>query len=215
MADTKVLEAFILEAKRLRACAAEAEADFFRFLMDGERNEAMWRGDPGAKTGFTTFCELLNGADICRPHRYVRFKVAVERFGWDVVRSIGVEAATQVLPVPVGAASRTGSAEAPEAIVNDMQAFRERNNTVPSRQQARAIVRKHYDPPPQKDEEAPSFDDRVKELEHENAQLKKALAAKDREIAKLKKELDAARASALQPTPRARRAKAAPAQATA
>jgi uncharacterized coiled-coil protein SlyX len=221
MADASVFEWYTQEALRLRAAWSEAGVDFFQYLVDWEKDESKWKGDAGAKTGYSTFPEVLHATNITKPHRLSKFKELVSRFGLESVRAIGIDAAEEAMKIPEHVPSRREpNVPAANAVVRDLCDFRQRNSTPPSTMTARSNVRQHYEPPTKEHDEEPTFDDRVKELEHENAQLKKALSAKDREIAakdreieKLKKELAKAQAK-MAPTVRSKRGSAS-AQATA
>ena len=160
----------ILELKALRTQAAVAVAEFFHRMTDLEADERLWRGDPGARTGYTTFAELLDTNDICKPSRFERFKETVAVVGWDVVRTIGFDSAALILSVPPNATSvSVKGMRAAEAVTQELVNFTDRNKTPPSAQ-TRAITRKHYIPssvPPRTKTDA----QRVKELEVENQDL--------------------------------------------
>lgn len=161
----------ILELKALRTQAAVAVAEFFHRMIGLEADEPLWRGDPGARTGYTTFAELLDTNDICKPSRFERFKETVAVVGWDVVRTIGFDSAALILSVPPNATSvSVKGMRAAEAVTQELVNFTDRNKTPPSVQQTRAITRKHYIPssvPPRTKTDA----QRVKELEAENQDL--------------------------------------------
>lgn len=209
MADQMAFESCVQEALRLRAAWSEAGVDFFQYLVQWELDESKWKRLDGEPTGYGTFAEVLHATNIAKVHRLVRFKEIVARFGLEKVRAIGIEAAEEAFKIPDHVPSRREpEILARDAAVRDLCEFRTRNHTTPSTMTARSIERKHYEPPPKEREDEQSYDDRVKELERENAQLKKELAAKDREIAKLKKALATAEAVPVPPMAKSARRRA-------
>lgn len=192
MADMKRLEAFLAEVRVLRAAQVEAEVEFFRKLAEGEEDESLWKGDPGERTGYLTFAELLNAENICRPHRLTAYKDAVAAIGFSRVREIGIDNAKVIAAIPADAPSlKIKGQTAREGILQDTHTSRIRNNTTPSRQQVRSIKRQHYAPPPAPPVLVVSDAERIRELERKNAKLEKALARvtkeRDAALAKLAK----------------------------
>lgn len=178
-ASARYLE-WVGEARRLRSEAVANESDFLAHLMAGEPDEALWRG-----AGHATFAGLLSAENLCKEARYHAFKAAVTRFGLAHVRANGFESMRLALIIPVGAPSRNEECDedAATAVVHDFAAFRERNHTPPSVQQATAIVAKHYERPAKPRQPPTSAEARVIELEAENADLCRKLAAALRKIA--------------------------------
>lgn len=139
------LASAILELKQLRSAVIGANVDFFHRMIEIERDESLWRGEPGARTGYTTFAELLELNDICKAGQLTRFKAIVGRVGWDVIRKIGVEAAAILLPIPVDASSTAAKgAKAYVAITAELVSFVEKNQMPPTVQQTKAIAKRHY-----------------------------------------------------------------------
>lgn len=179
MADTNRLEAFLVEAKRLRTAAAESEADFLAYLADAEADPSIWRGSRQHGTGYATFEELLRNEPLTTPDRLSRFKVMRARFGIERVRAIGVDVCARLLAIPDDAPSRVEPKRlAIETAIEDAEAFVERNGTVPVDQTGRHIVAKHYEPPKQDrsvSQEVLELRERVAVLSAENALMRKAL----------------------------------------
>lgn len=179
MADTNRLEAFLAEAKRLRTCAAVAEAEFLAYLAEAEADPSIWRGSRQHGTGYATFEELLRNEPLTTPDRLSRFKVARDRFGIDRVRTIGVDACVRLIAIPDDAPSRVEPERlAIETAIEDAEAFVERNGTVPSEQAGRVFVGKHYEPPKRTrgaSQEVLELRERVAALSAENALMRKAL----------------------------------------
>lgn len=194
--EVTAFEAWLTEAKRLRTEEAVSTAAFFEHLQAGETNENLWRRGGG----FANFAEAIQASNLCKPSRYLKFKDAVARIGIERVRAYGVDAAELILTIPHGAPSRREPEKAAEAaVLAENDAFIERNHTPPSEQQARAILRKHYEPPPRAPREMSADQARIVELTamlaKERAALAKereALAAERAKSADLRKRLVAA-----------------------
>lgn len=165
---------WVIEAKRLRARADESEVDFMTFLAAGEA-AGLHR-----EKGYATFGDMLHGEQICKMHRFEAYKECVERTSVDTVRTIGIEQMrAAVLPIPSDVASRANPSERAEVlVVKELADFTRRNHTTPSVQQARAIQRKHWEPPPKVKAPLPPAEQRVAELMKEN----KRLAAENRKL---------------------------------
>lgn len=179
---------YLKEAMRLRALWSDTATDFFAFLMTWEADEKTWKQG----SGLTTFAEVLNASNVCKPHRFAKFKEAVERAGSvDEVRKLGPDGWEELLKIPADAKSRQdGSVSAVHAVLKEAGEFRERNGCPPSRQTVESWERKHYDPPAAESAPAIPHADRVKQLEHENAELRKTVASQKREIVRLTKQLE-------------------------
>lgn len=182
------LAAVLDRLRQLRTIAVVAEVEFLHAVMRLEADESTWKGDPGARTGYVTFNQLLDEEDVCRPARYAKFKLCLQEFGLDKVREIGVAAAELVLPVPAAARSIARPDEpARTAILRDLTRFALDNDTPPSLQTSRAKVGMHYRPvlPPREPEE--SLAARCKRQDKELARLR-------RELARMRRRAEAAEA---------------------
>lgn len=164
------VETFVTEAKRLRQRADASEREFMIFLRDGEALPALWQ--PHAPT----FDRFLKRYDICEPSRYRNSCKALEILPADVTETIGMHAAVCAVGVPD---------DRRDEVVTEMVATAQQNGVPLSDQTARRIAAR-YVPPKSRILGQRS---RLVELEEENRKLRKALRAKDREIAKLRKQL--------------------------
>lgn len=187
LAKTRFAE-WLATAKLLHAHAIEADADFFAHLLEGERDEDMWRRGGG----YATFADVLQ-SDCGFPTagRYARYKEEIKRFGLEHVRKIGVVASESLLGIPEIAVSRLyPHILAADAILFELSEWRERNGTVPSARTVKTIIRKHYDMPRIKKLKTPEIERLINEnkalrnenfeLRVENARLKRLLGEQGR-----------------------------------
>lgn len=179
MADRTRLEAFIVEAKRLRSIAAGCTADFFVYLMQAEADESLWRGDQKFGTGYATFAELLSKNALSSWQTLDRFKRMVDRFGIERVRHIGVDVCERLMPIPEDAPSKVEPCRrAIDTALEEAEQFVERNGTIPSKRSGDSFLRKHFDPPhkPKKESvELLALREKVAQLTAENVQLRRML----------------------------------------
>lgn len=177
-------EEWLNEVKRLRSLSAAAEADFLSLVQWGEDKwdtDVPWR----AGGGYANFSDLLAQTNLVDPKRYTKFKDAVGIFGLDKVRANGVEPMTDLLKIPEEAVSKEDpTILARDAVLQGYEAFSERNNTAISPRTAKAEQRRHYEPPVRHRTPA---EVKIQALEEDNKNLRKQLAAANREIARLQK----------------------------
>lgn len=175
-------QAWLEEAKKLRAEHYRAQADFFMHLLNGEREEIHRK----AAVAYASFVDCLKGENIVDVASYRSFVEAVDKFGFDSVRKYGVKQMREVLKVPSEAFSRVHpTMTAREAVVEDLRQSYERNGVPASDRQAETFRLKHYVKPEVRIVELDSDDPRrmnrealereVKRLRLENAKLLKTI----------------------------------------
>ena len=121
----KAFKDYLAEAMRLRALWSDTATDFFAFLMTWEADEKAWKSGGG----WTTYAEVLNASNICKPHRFAKFKASLELAGGsiDAIRKLGPDGWEELLKIPCDAKSRQdGSVSAVQAVLKDAGEFRER-----------------------------------------------------------------------------------------
>ncbi len=99
-------EEFVIEARRLRAEADDAESRFLSFLVRGEADRAVWAGSG------KSYPEFLEGNDLCKATRYIRYKRVLEGLGGDAVAGVGANAIIAAGKLSDPAAQRDVIAEA-------------------------------------------------------------------------------------------------------
>jgi hypothetical protein len=167
------VEVFVQEARRLRAAADASEREFMMFLRDADAS-GFW------KSQAPTFEKLLKQYDICCPVRYRNSCVALQLLPEATVATIGMKASVIAMNVP-----RDDRAAAIELMEKRATA-----NGVPlSEQNARNIVATFLGPKPAQDSLEGRLRKQLHEAQAEVKQLKKVIREKDREIARLRKQL--------------------------
>jgi hypothetical protein len=126
-ATSMTSEEFVAEAKRLRANADRAEAEFLEFLYRGEQNAAMWQG-----AGYATFEQFIEAANLCRASRYVAYRKMRTHHG-EIVTRVGVNASVAAASLP--------SIEEQAEVISQAQICEKVNGTSISEQTARQIAR--------------------------------------------------------------------------
>jgi hypothetical protein len=190
MARASKIRELIADLLRMRTAAVEAAADFYKKLMEVEDDERSWKGDPKAGTGYVTFADLLVRENVADVACYSRFKAAVDRFGWEKVRAIGVPQSVSLVEVPSETASRVDEkVGAGEAAMMEVLESRTRNGVPPSPRQVQAIIGKHY-VRPHEIRPRETVDERIDALRKENATLKRENKRLAGEVDRLSREVD-------------------------
>ncbi|APU88924.1 hypothetical protein Rctr197k_118 [Virus Rctr197k] len=131
MHETKQLSpalvAFITEAKRLRAAAENAETKFMEFLLAGEKKPDLWRS-----WGSTDYPSFLEGNNICKAIRYIKYRNVALNLGIEPIREIGMSGILALSKLPTLGEQQDG--------LGEMQAFVNTNGTSISEQSAERIV---------------------------------------------------------------------------
>lgn len=156
-----------------------AEYDFL-FAIHAYEVSELWRTQsPG------TFDQTLTRHHLCAPERFSRWKRAVRELGENTVKEIGVKGATQAV--------RLEDRGKRKRAVDDMRATVQREGTVVSERTARTIVSNLMPPIPAPKRfktledlkrENMTLEQRVEELETENARLKDENARLQKRLAK-------------------------------
>jgi len=122
------LEAWLVQARELRAAMYESEAQLYLFLVDGEAGAVDWRGK------YTVFEELVEEACLARPTRYVAFREALKRVDRDLASVIGVDGVIR--------AAAVDSVKKREEVIVSLSEARRRRGMPLSDQEVRVVVQK-------------------------------------------------------------------------
>lgn len=123
------MDEFVAEAKRLRACADDAERQFMEYLLAAEEEPSIWEGSG------LTFLELIERAGICEATRYSAWKR-----GQRNLAEAGVDAASVDVKATIALAS-VRKVEDVRTAVERFAEWTEANGTSISSSSARRIVR--------------------------------------------------------------------------
>ena len=176
------LREIIAEAKRLRVEYENAEARFFGFLMEVERDRAhVWKA-----AGCADYEQFLRSYHLVDPSRYRFFAMGADQVGIDLAVEHGAHWTVQRGKMSAANAPKKAIREFEERarafvevekVAPSEQAVREWKNEVLASDRVHSVVRKQ---------------DRLHQLESENASLRRELAAAKKKIALLEKRLGAA-----------------------
>lgn len=118
---------FLETARKLRQQADRAEEAFLSFLYEGEGHPEIWQG-----TGHT-YEAFIEGHDLCKAVRYLKYKKIREQHGVEAVQGVGIHA--------VVAAARFDDPAQQEEVLSESRVFEATNGTSISEQTAKAIAR--------------------------------------------------------------------------
>lgn len=198
MKNKWTLDAWLNEAKRLRAQHEAAEVEFYDFLVETESEmESEWTA-----AGFTTFADFLDSSGLCDARRYNDYKRGRSVTADDVASKIGVEC---VLQISRASDEKAGSVR--DALLTEV----ENKGSPISAERARQI--RHAIEPKIRVPMSGLWKERAERAERENAALRGEVKRLSARVAELESSIDRAakaetresapkqKAVAQQPTP--------------